>query len=185
MEKNGIKGRQKFGKNQGEVTITSTVLLRKHTCHHYGQFLSPQSNLLKHGDKHSREVILILKIKEWTFYPKSQRESVSFKSRSSERPSRNTDFPFWNNELRTVGALSIWIDYDPFEHARMLFTIFPSLSHELNFSDQFPWRLQKCRLLFLMQLVQVCLISLQPTMPERQEQTRWTSVAVSEPFHCN
>ena len=36
-----------------------------------------------------------------------------------------------------------------------------------------------------MQLVQFCLTSLQPTAPERQEQTRRTSVAVNEPFYCN
>jgi hypothetical protein len=66
------------------------------------------------------------------------------------------------------------------------FYYFPSFSYTSgNLSDPFLLCLQKCRLLFLMQPVQLCVVSLQPTMTERQEQTRWTSVAVNEPFYCN
>lgn len=51
------------------------------------------------------------------------KENVSFISESSERPSGNTDFPFWHATLRTVGA-SFYMNWlCPHEHARMHFTI--------------------------------------------------------------
>lgn len=103
MEKNGISERQKFGKNQGEDTTSSKILLKKHICHHPGQFSFSQCNLLKQNDKQSRQDMLDFKNKRKN-YQKCQRESVSFKNQSSERPSGNTDFPFWHNTLHTVGA---------------------------------------------------------------------------------
>lgn len=186
MEKSGINERQKSGKKSGGSHYNIEDTTKKvHMSLSWAVFIFPMESLEAKWE--NGKGMLNSKIRGRALYWKCQRESGRFRSESSERPSGKS-FPVWLNVRHIVGALvpMTWSSPQWERQCRNGLHPFPKpLLRGIKLSNQFPPSLEKCRLLFLVQLMQLCLISLQPTGPERREQTRWTSVAMNEPFYCN